>query len=71
MKPRNLVEFMLLSERRVGLGEIIKIHHFMSCLTPVSKEMLPADHMGLIASIVVKIIILLVNARPILLIVLG
>lgn len=53
------------------MGKIIKIHHFMSCLTPVSKEMLPADHMGLIASIVVKIIILLVNARPILLIVLG
>ena len=62
---------MLFSERRVGLGEIIKIHHFMSCLTPVSKEMLPADHMGLIASIVVKMIILLVNARPILLTVLG
>ena len=39
MKPRNLVEFMLFSERRVGLGEIIKIHHFMSCLTPVSKEL--------------------------------
>ena len=70
MKPRNLVEFMLFSERRVRLGEIIKIHHYMSCLTPVSNEMLPADHMGLIASIV-KIIILLVNARPILLIVLG
>ena len=55
----------------MGLEKIIKIHHFMSCLTPVSNEMLPADHMGLIASIVVKIIILLVNARPILLIVLG
>ena len=71
MKPRNLVDFMLFSERRVRLGEIIKIHHYMSCLTPVSKEMLPADHMGLIVSTMVKIIMFLVNARPILLIVLG
>ena len=36
----------------------------------VSKEMLPANQMGLIVSIVVKIIILLVNARAPLLIVL-
>ena len=42
----------------------------MCCSTPVSKEMLPADDMGLIVS-TVKIIILHVNARPNLLIVLG
>ena len=42
----------------------------MCCSTPLIKEMLPADHMGLIVSIV-KIIIFLVNARPNLLIVLG
>ena len=70
MKPKSLVEYVQYLERRVGSDEIIKIYHFMCCLTPVSKEMLPADHMGFIASIV-KIIILLVNARPILLIVLG
>ena len=68
MKPT--AEYVQYLERRVGSDEIIKIYHFMCCLTPVSKEMLPADHMGLIASIV-KIIILLVNARPMLLIVLG
>ena len=71
MKPKSLVEYVQYLERRVGSDEIIKIYHFMCCLTPVSKEMLPADHMGFIVSIVVKVTILLVNARPILLIVLG
>ena len=70
MKPKSLIEYVLYFERRVGSEEIIKIHHFMRS-TPVSKEMLPADRMGLIVSIVVTIIIFLVNARPILLIVLG
>ena len=71
MKPKSLVEYVLYLERRVGWEEMMKIHHFMSCLTPVSKEMLPAGHMGLIVSFVVKIISSLVNARPILLIILG
>ena len=71
MKPKNLVEYVLYLERRVGSAEIVKIHHFMCCFTPVSNEMLPADRMGVIVSIVVKIIILLVNASPKLLIVLG
>ena len=71
MKSKSLVEYVLYLKRRVGSDEIIEIHHFMCCLTPVGKEMLPADHMGLIVSIVVKIIIVLVNARPNLLIFLG
>ena len=70
MIPNNLAEYDQLRERRVGLGRIIEILHFMLLLTPVSKKMLPADDMGVIVSIAVKIIFLLVNALPSLLIVL-